>query len=59
MLSTTGVEELKFKTQGLDCSEMAMAWADVNTTYYNMMEGNPKLQGNYTQEGKLFLGWVC
>tara|TARA_R110002110_G_scaffold134254_1_gene317390 strand:- start:156 stop:356 length:201 start_codon:yes stop_codon:yes gene_type:complete len=59
LLSTTGVEELKFKTQGLDCSEMAMAWADVNTTYYNMMEGNPKLQGNYTKDGKLLMAWIC
>jgi len=59
LLSTTGVEELKFKTQGLDCSEMAMAWADVNTLYYPIMNGDPKLQGNYTQDGKLLVGWIC
>ena len=59
LLSITGVEELKFKTHGLDCNEMAMAWTDVNTIYYDMIEGDPKLQGNYTQDGKLLLGWVC
>ena len=59
LLSITGVEELKFKTHGLDCNEMAMAWTDVNTTYYYMRDDNPKLQGNYTKDGKLLLGWIC
>ena len=59
LLSITGVEELKFKTQGQDCNEMAMAWTDVNTAYYDMIEGDPKLQGNYTPDGKLLLGWIC
>ena len=59
LLSITGVEELKFKTNGLNCSEIAMAWMDVITTYYVSREGNPKLQGNYTKDGKLFLGWIC
>ena len=59
LLSTIGIEEIKLKTQGLDCSEMAMAWTDVNTTYYDMIEGDPKLQGNYTKDGKLLLGWIC
>jgi hypothetical protein len=59
LLSTTGIEEVKFNTYDLNCSEMATAWADVNTTYYDMMDGNPKLQGNYTKDGKLFLGWIC
>jgi len=59
LLSITGVEELKFKTNGLNCSDMAQAWMDVNTTYYDTREGNPKLQGNYTKDGKLFLGWIC
>ena len=44
LLSTVGIEEIKLKTQGLDCNETAMAWTDVNTTYYDMIEGNPKLQ---------------
>ena len=59
LLSTVGIEEIKLKTQGLDCNETAMAWTDVNTTYYDMIEGNPKLQGNYTKDGKLLLGWMC
>ena len=59
LLSTVGIEEIKLKTQNLDCNEMAMAWTDVNTTYYDMIEGNPKLQGNYTKDGKLLLGWMC
>ena len=46
-------------SQGLNCSEMATAWADVNTTYYDMIKNDPKLQGNYTKDGKLFLGWIC
>ena len=59
LLSTTGIEEIKFKTKGLNCSEIAMAWTDVNTTYYDMVNGNPKLQGNYTRDGKLLVGWIC
>ena len=59
LLSTTGIEEVKFKTKGLNCSELATAWADVNTTYYDMIKGDPKLQGNYTKDGKLFMGWIC
>jgi len=59
LLSVSGVDEIELKTQGLDCNEMAMAWTDVNTTYYDMRDDNPKLQGNYTQDGKLLLGWIC
>jgi len=59
LLSTTGIEEIKFKTKGLNCSEIAMAWMDVNTTFYDRINDNPKLQGNYTKDGKLFLGWIC
>jgi|TARA_R110000751_G_scaffold60738_3_gene126618 hypothetical protein len=59
LLTTTGIEEVKFETNGLNCSEMATAWREVNTTYYDMIEGNPKLQGNYTKEGKLMIGWIC
>ena len=59
LLSVSGVDEIELKTQGLDCNEMAMAWTDVNTSYYDMIEGDPKLQGNYTKDGKLLLGWIC
>ena len=54
MLSTTGIEEVKFKTKGLNCSELAMAWTDVNTTYYD----GPN-QGNFTSDGKLMIGYIC
>tara|TARA_R100001244_G_scaffold33823_1_gene31443 strand:+ start:201 stop:401 length:201 start_codon:yes stop_codon:yes gene_type:complete len=59
LLSTTGIEEVKFKTKGLNCSELAMAWTDANTTYYDRVDDNPKLQGNYTKDGKLMIGWIC
>ena len=59
LLSTTGIEEIKFKTSGLDCGEIATAWTDVNTLYYPMVTGDPKLQGNYTKDGRLLLGWIC
>ena len=59
LLSVSGVEEIKFETHGLNCSEMATAWTDVNTLYYPMVNGDPKLQGNYTRDGKLVLGWIC
>ena len=55
----SGVEEVKFKTKGLNCSELAMAWMDVNTTYYDTIKNDSKLQGNYTKDGKLLLGWIC
>ena len=54
LLSMNGVEEIKFETHGLDCGEMAKAWREVNTTYY---EG-PN-QGNYTPDGKLMFGYMC
>ena len=54
LLSTTGVEEIKIKTSGLNCGEIANAWREVNTTYY---EG-PN-QGNFTNDGKLMIGYLC
>jgi len=54
LLSTTGVEEIKIKTSGLNCGEIANAWREVNTTYY---EG-PN-QGNFTNDGKLMIGHIC
>ena len=59
LLSTTGIEEVKLKINGLNCGEIAIAWTDVNTLYYPMLNGDPKLQGNYTKDGKLLLGWIC
>ena len=51
LLSFTGVEELKLKTNGLNCSEIATAWREVNTRYYD-----GKNQGNFTPDGKLMIG---
>tara|TARA_Y100001951_G_C11036679_1_gene127922 strand:+ start:57 stop:248 length:192 start_codon:yes stop_codon:yes gene_type:complete len=55
LLSTTGVEEIKIKTSGLDCGEMAKAWREVNTTY----RGPGPNQGNFTPDGKLMIGYIC
>ena len=55
LLSVSGVEEIKFETHGLNCSEMAQAWMDVNTTY----QGSGSDQGNFTKKGKLFIGHYC
>ena len=54
LLSTTGVEELKLKTSGLNCGEIANAWREVNTTYYDAPN-----QGNFTSDGKLMIGYIC
>ena len=54
LLSTTGVEEIKLKTNDLNCGEIAKAWREVNTRYY---EG-PN-QGNFTSDGKLMIGYIC
>ena len=50
----SGVEEIKLKTHGLNCGEIAKAWREVNTTYH---EG-PN-QGNFTPKGKLMIGYYC
>ena len=59
LLSTTGLEEIKLKYDGKNCSEIAKAWVDVNMTYYPNIKGDPKLQGFYTDKNKLLLGWIC
>ncbi len=59
LLSTTGLEEIKLKTNGLNCGEIANAWREVNTVYYPPIEGDAKLQGNYTPKGKLLVGHIC
>ena len=55
LLSVSGVEEIKFETHGLNCGDMAQAWMDVNTRYRDSGIN----QGNYTKEGKLFIGHYC
>ena len=54
LLSTTGVEEIKLKTHGLNCGEIATAWREVNTIYHD----GPN-QGNFTRDGKLMIGYIC
>ena len=54
LLSTTGVEEIKLKTHGLNCGDIATAWREVNTIYYD----GPN-QGNFTHDGKLMIGYIC
>ena len=59
LLSVSGVEEIKLKTHGLNCGEIAKAWREVNTTYHSAVKNDPKLQGNYTHDGKLMIGHIC
>jgi len=54
LLSTSGVERIELKTSGLNCGEVAKAWREVNTSYY---EG-PN-QGNFTPDGRLMIGYIC
>ena len=54
LLSTTGVEEIKLNSKGLNCGELANAWREVNTRYYD----GPN-QGNFTSKGKLLIGHIC
>jgi hypothetical protein len=59
LLSTSGIEEINLKTHDLNCGEIATAWSEVNTIYYPEINGDAKLQGNYTRDGKLLIGWMC
>ncbi len=54
MLSISGVEEIELKTHGLNCGEIAKAWREVNTKYYDGTN-----QGNFTRDGKLMIGYIC
>jgi len=54
VLSIQGVEKIKFETHGLNCGEIAKAWREVNTRYYD----GPN-QGNFTPDGKLMIGYYC
>ena len=57
LLSTTGIEEIRIKTP--DCNKLAESWPHVNTTYYSEINEDPKLQGNYTLDGRLLVGYMC
>jgi len=54
LLSTSGVERIELKTNEPNCQEIAKAWREVNTSYY---EG-PN-QGNFTPDGRLMIGYIC
>ena len=60
LLSTNGVdiEKVRLKHKG-NCDGIANTWVDVNMKYYNERNNDPKLQGHYTADGKLLLGWTC
>ncbi len=59
LLSVSGVEKIELKTKGLNCTEVAEAWREVNTTYHGTWNTDPKQQGNYTPDGKLLIGHIC
>jgi hypothetical protein len=59
LLSTSGIEKIEFKTSGLNCGDLATAWREVNTTYHFAVKNDSKLQGNYTHDGKLMIGYMC
>ena len=54
LLSMSGVEEIKLNSTDLNCGELANAWREVNTRYYD----GPN-QGNFTPDGKLMIGHIC
>ena len=54
LLNTNGLERIELKTNEPNCGEIAKAWREVNTSYY---EG-PN-QGNFTPDGRLMIGYIC
>ena len=54
LLNTSTLEKIELKTTHPNCGEIAKAWREVNTTYYD----GPN-QGNFTDEGKLLIGYIC
>ena len=54
LLNTSGLERIELKTNEPNCGEIAKAWREVNTTYYD----GPN-QGNFTDDGKLMIGYIC
>ena len=54
LLSLTGVEEINLNSTGLNWGDLATAWREVNTQYYD----GPN-QGYFTPDGKLMIGHIC
>ena len=60
LLGTSGLQEVKqLILKDLSCTEHGEKWRLENTEYHDSIDGNPKLQGNYTKDGKLFVGIIC
>ena len=63
LLSTSGIERIQLKTNEPNCGEIADAWREINTTYYESWNTDPtspkEQQGNYTRNGKLMIGYLC
>ena len=59
LLSMSGVERIELKTIEPNCAEIAKAWREVNTTYHDSRNTDPKQQGNYTPDGRLMIGYIC
>jgi len=63
LLSTSGLERIELKTNESNCGEIAKAWREVNTRYYDSRNTDPtsskEQQGNYTLDGKLMIGYLC
>ena len=59
LLGTSGVERIELKTGEPNCQEIAKAWREVNTKYYDSRNTDPTEQGNYTPGGKLMIGYIC
>jgi len=43
----------------LTCSQQGDMWLDINSTYYDSKNNDPKLQGNYNTNGELVFGYYC
>ena len=54
LLSTTGVEEIKLKTNDLNCGDITNMWREINTKYQEGVN-----QRHFTNDGKLMIGYIC
>ena len=59
LLSVSGIEEVKLGIKGSSCETIAESWREVNTTYHDSRNTDPKQQGNFTHDGKLMIGYIC
>ena len=60
LLSIAGLEDLKYPLKaGLTCEEHATLWRETHPTDHGSRNNDPKQQGFYTKEGKLWVGFYC